>query len=384
MPSLGVTREELLNDIRGEEVRIPDLRPLFAAWPHEVNPNQDAVTRVVHRILEEHSTTENVEKKLKMANVSYLLSSWYPYADAQTLEDMAYFLCWMYLVDDTIIDEYSRPGQDNAEIFDKHLTELLEFCHTSLGLDPDPNKPQPTSDHPAIDSFRGTGAALCRRYTTVQRQKFYDACAVTMEGYRVEQRMRMAGEVPTVEEYWAYRDGACCMHMCVALIELGIGSSLPASVLNSPEMNDLWFETSCANWLTNDVLSAKKELKEEYVENIVPLCAIPSRKCQDGLDRSVQYIEEHLALFEKKARALEERFGGLAEMSEEVEGGDGGGGGKGRGKVNGAAGEGEGGGEGRWHGRVGPAASMSVGDQVKLFVRSCRLHAAGSLAWRYV
>ena len=98
MPITGVTREDILNDIRGQEVRIPDFRHLFESWPTMVNPNEDAVKRVVARILEAHSTTENVEKKLKMANVSFLLSSWYPYADAQTLEDMAYFLCWMYLV----------------------------------------------------------------------------------------------------------------------------------------------------------------------------------------------------------------------------------------------------------------------------------------------
>ena len=249
---------------------------------------------------------------------------------------------------------------------------MLSFCHQSLGLSAD-TKSQPTSDHPAIDSFRGTGEALCRRYTRVQRQKFYDACSVTMEGYRTEQRMRMAGNVPTVEEYWAYRDGACCMHMCIALIELGIGSSIPADVLNSPEMNDLWFETSCANWITNDILSAKKEMAEDYVENIVPLCAEPTRKCQDGLDRAVVYLEEHLRLFDEKARVLEEKFGNRKERSDDSNG-----------EVNGAAsvnGNGITNGQHTAARRRGPAAHMTVAEQVKLFTKNCKMHAAGSWVW---
>ena len=253
---------------------------------------------------------------------------------------------------------------------------MLSFCHQSLGLSADRHT-QPKSDHPAIDSFRGTGEALCRRYTRVQRQKFYDACSVTMEGYRTEQRMRMAGHVPTVEEYWGYRDGACCMHMCIALIELGIGSSIPADVLNSSEMNDLWFETSCANWITNDILSAKKEMAEDYVENIVPLCAEPTRKCQDGLDRAVVYLEEHLRLFDDKAKALEEKFSDRTERSDDSNGHV-------DGEANGVNGHGDANGLHSAARRRGPAADMTVAEQVSLFIKSCKMHAAGSWVWGYV
>jgi hypothetical protein len=46
------------------------------------------------------------------------------------------------------------------------------------------------------------------------------------------------------------------------MIELAIGSNIPEHTIESKEMQDLWTETTVLTWLTNDMISAKKELGE--------------------------------------------------------------------------------------------------------------------------
>ena len=120
-------RKEIVSRLRGQAVSIPDLEVMFAHWPGRVNPNQDVVKAAVDYILEHHSMTKAVEMKLKRANLALLIASWYPLASAETLKEITFFVCWMYVVDDAIIDKVSWPGHDNATAFDIAFHELNEF-----------------------------------------------------------------------------------------------------------------------------------------------------------------------------------------------------------------------------------------------------------------
>jgi hypothetical protein len=99
--------------------------------------------------------------KLKKANLALLLSSWYPYADAKTLQDLTYFVGWMFLIDDEI-DKVSGPSIDDAEAFQALHHDTISFVERSLGLQA---SSQPVaSPNATIDSFRAVGEALCARY----------------------------------------------------------------------------------------------------------------------------------------------------------------------------------------------------------------------------
>ena len=263
------SREEIIAALKGQTVRIPDLEVLFADWQVRTNPNQHAVTSVVDHILEHHSMTKAVETKLKKANLALLIASWYPTASAETLQQITYFVCWMYVVDDAIIDKVSWPGLDNAAAFDEASRQLDEFLRAHLRLDGDTETVLPVSDIEAVNSFAGIGEALCRKYTLSQRLAFYQAYTLTMAGYRTEQELRIAGRVPTWDEYWTYREGSSCIRMCVAMIEFATESRNSENVMHSKEMQDLWTETTVLTWLTNDLISAKKELGEGTLSDVV-------------------------------------------------------------------------------------------------------------------
>lgn len=360
MGSATLPRDQVLNDLKKQRVRIPDWSNLYGNWPNLVNPAQHAVTEVVQHLLTTHSMSAAVETKLKKANLSLLLASWFPLASAKTLKDITYFVCWMYVFDDAVIDKLSWPGHDNAEAFDAANRELLDFVYASLKLNGDLSQPQPRTDTAAIDTFRGIGEELCRRYTLAQRQRFYDACKLTMDGYRTEQRLRLTKRLPTVEEYMNYREGSSCISMCVAMIELQIDAELPAEIIESTELQQLWRETVVLVWLTNDIVSAKKELAEGFVENLVALLSIETGKAQDGIDRTMDLVHASVKRLNEIAKVIDEKFGSLSEAGVNLKKSD-----------NGV--------------KAAPdRSSKTVGEQVKLFVEACQLLVTGSLSWRCV
>ena len=280
------------------------------------------------------------------------------------------------MVDDAIIDKVSWPGLDNAAAFDAAYEELLEFVRGSLQLDghgeehtAEEGGEKPTSSgNPAIASFQGIGIVMVERYSVAQRQRFYDACKVTMDGYRTEQRLRIAERMPSWEEYWGYREGSSCIRMCIAMVELEIGSELPEEAMASDELQGVWKETVIVCWLTNDVVSAKKELGEGFIENAVALLGAETGRGQDGMDRTMGVIREAVGRFEDYARRTEGRFCVVREKA-----GNGHVKGSGRGDLGLTEEEGK-----------GKDNHPSVSEQVKRFVESCRCIVTGSLSWRFV
>ena len=50
-PKVQVERQKLLESLRDHQIDIPDLRPLFQAWPQAVNPQIDTLRRDVEQLL---------------------------------------------------------------------------------------------------------------------------------------------------------------------------------------------------------------------------------------------------------------------------------------------------------------------------------------------
>ena len=315
---------------------------------------------MVDHILETHSMTKAVETKLKRANLALLIASWYPFASTQTLKDITYFVCWMYVVDDAIIDKVSWPGLDNEAAFEAAYEEILDFVSRSLNLSEKPQVDEkPHSRIEAINSFAGIGFVLCQEYTLSQRKRFFESCKMTMDGYRTEQQLRMNGQLPSWDEYATYREGSSCISMCVAMVELAVDIALPDEMIDSEEVQGLWHETVVAVWLTNDILSAKKELGEGFVENAVALLARETAKAQDGMDSTVQLVKQAIERFDDMARAVEEKFAKPFDVT-----------------TNGDRRIQQTGGVGNTH--------RTRGQDVRRFVESCKCLATGSLYWRSV
>lgn len=52
-----------------------------------------------------------------------------------------------------------------------------------------------------------------------QRQRLLDNVIFYLGMTREEQCSRLAGGIPTSEEYWKFRDGASAVEVCLAMVE---------------------------------------------------------------------------------------------------------------------------------------------------------------------
>lgn len=252
------------------------------------------------------------------------------------------------MVDDAIIDKVSWPGLDNAAAFEAAYTEIMDFVYKTLKLDGDEGKEQPKSKLAAVDSFRHIGETLCLKYSLSQRRRFYESCKMTMDGYRTEQQLRVSGRLPTWDEYWVYREESSCISMCIAMIELAIDSHLPDEILESEEIKVFWEETVVGSWIVNDIVSAKKELSEGFIENAVALGALETGNAQDGMDRAVRLAKESTERFEEQERKLKTRFRDMSEQGREA------------------------------------TMKQNLVDEVSKFAESCKCILTGSLSWSLV
>jgi Terpene synthase family 2, C-terminal metal binding len=134
--------------------------------------------------------------------------------------------------------------------------------------------------------------------------------------------------------------------MCVAMIELAIDSYLLDEVLESEEIKLLWKETVVGTWMVDDIVSAKKELGEGFVENAIALGALETRNAQDGMDRAVQLARESAQRFEEQVGKVEARFRLVDKEGEEA------------------------------------TTKQNLRDEVRKFVESCKFILTGSLSWR--
>ncbi|KAF7505556.1 hypothetical protein GJ744_000636 [Endocarpon pusillum] len=219
-------------------------------------------------------------KKLKQEDLATLTSRWWPAADLETLLDLAQFVACIFSTDG-MIDQASGPGKDKTQAFQALHRSTDNFVEQRLDMSHDAKVPRPSDS--LTNSFRVLSGLLRKRYTTEQQKMFLDEAKFTMDMLSLQQKLRLDGKIPTLEEYCTYRQGSCCINAMVALVEYGNNLHIPAEVMNNPDMKVLKKEAVHANWMyvifellylaknrsadrtysTNDIVSVKKELVSE-------------------------------------------------------------------------------------------------------------------------
>ncbi|KAK4993887.1 hypothetical protein LTR66_005301 [Elasticomyces elasticus] len=235
--------------------------------------------------------------KLKRADLGHLVSRWFPTAELDVLLDLTYFVGWMYLVDDQI--DQLAGSREHAEDFRAMADDTITYAEQLLGLR-SKNKPV-TALHPGVYSFQRTAEALRDRYTVDQRELFIGETAYTMKMYALENDFRVAQRLPTLDEYWSYREGTSCCAMVIAMVEFANGLRIPPEVMRHPIMESVRKQANFIHWIANDILSAKKELREGFAENLIVLYSGPECRGQTGMDTAVDHLEKAIQQFEVAA-----------------------------------------------------------------------------------
>ncbi|KAJ0276046.1 hypothetical protein Brms1b_003186 [Colletotrichum noveboracense] len=159
------------------------------------------------------------------------------------------------------------------------------------------------------------GAELCKAYNFEQRQTFMHQMRRYIENCDEEQSLRLRGTLPSMEAYKELRHGTAAVWTLCALIEYGLGESFPENIRCMNELQTLWAETSRGIWITNDILSLKKEIPkddraDESIVNAVPILMVEEGKSpQQAVDALLADLTVSVATFEGAANTLAEAAG---------------------------------------------------------------------------
>jgi hypothetical protein len=238
---------------------------------------------------------------LEAADFGLFTALWWPDAQLEQLETLAYLIIWLFTWD----DEIDEPGGIYADDLDGAQTfreQTLLFVSNCLGLSAVAADFKPLNQ--IVQSFDVIGSALRHFYDKDQRQHFYDEVARFMIASETEQRFRIREQIPTLEEYWNFRLGTSAVYISSAAGEYSISCHLPRRIVCSGAMKALWNETNIIISITNDLLSLRKEIRQGCVNSIVPLTFAATNDVQTAITATVEALKASKERFDYAATDL--------------------------------------------------------------------------------
>lgn len=237
------------------------------------------------------------------------------------------------------IDTADGKFFDDVELATKYREDTLRFVKSRLGL-PD-SADTFTTGNQIIDSFADIGEALKKScsvgmsvlskqppipsefdrlhsflqliLSTEQRKRFVAELSYFIEKSKVEQSLRLAGHIISLEEFWAFRLGTSAVGFVLCLNEYCNEIELPASIMQSPEMEQLWNLTNFNICMVNDLLSIRKEIEHGSAESLVPILYATRRNVQAVADELMNSIKITITDFDSTAAQLLKRRSGEKE-----------------------------------------------------------------------
>ena len=124
---------------------------------------------------------------------------------------------WIFVWDDEI-DAGDTDAAANEELAREYYKQSLAYIHRMLGLDGE-DKEDMQAPNQNMTLFADVGRGVRKVTDVQQRQRFFDELENFMLQVGVEHSHRMAGTIPTVEEYMNIRSGSVGCAPQIAITE---------------------------------------------------------------------------------------------------------------------------------------------------------------------
>ncbi|KAI0972277.1 terpenoid synthase [Xylaria arbuscula] len=254
--------------LSGQTFRTPDFVKALATWPTDTNKHINEIETLVDEYLERVVTCEKKLTTLKQADFAKLISLWYPDAEWPELKVATAYTVWIFVWDDEI---------DAGDILEENLVHAyyrksISYAHYILGLDKhSANGTDAVAPGPNMALFADFGCVLQEKADIQQRQRFFDNIKDFMEKVGIEHSYRLSGTIPSISDYMAIRMGSVGCTPQIALTDFILKIRLPESIMCCDTMTVLWEETTRLCIVLNDIYSAKKEMAQGSLLNIVPV-----------------------------------------------------------------------------------------------------------------
>ncbi|KAI1493676.1 isoprenoid synthase domain-containing protein [Biscogniauxia mediterranea] len=321
-PGLHGEALELAKALHGKTLHVSDLREVFAAWPSAVNKHAKELEVLVDSLLDRVITNERKRKALKQADFARLLSLWYPHAEWAELEVATAYSVWIFVWDDEI-DAGDTDAAHDENLARAYYKQSLDYIHHMLGLDEEEDASKDKAPNQNMTLFGDVGRGVVGATDKLQRQRFFRELENFMDQVGVEHNHRMAGTIPTLEEYLKIRSGSVGCAPQIALTDHMLRIRLPEEIMDSEAMQALWKETILLCLILNDVYSVQKEIAQGSLLNMVPAMfknLAPEKQTLEVVSKEVDVaLKGSMERFEIAAKTLSETAPDDATLNKNIQ-----------------------------------------------------------------
>ncbi|KAI1259520.1 terpenoid synthase [Xylariaceae sp. FL1019] len=310
-PNLHGEALALAVKLDGKTLHLSDLTKVFSSWPTATNKYAKELEGLVDSMLERIITNERKLKALKQADFARLMSLWYPHAEWEELRVATAYSVWIFVWDDEI-DANDTDASTSEELAQNYYKQSLAYIHQMLGLSGE-GQEDIKPPHVNMALFEDVGNGVRAATDIQQRQRFFGELENFMLQVGMEHNHRMAGSIPTLQEYMDIRSGSVGCGPQIAITDYMLGIRLPESVMESAAMRGLWRETIYICLILNDVYSVQKEIVQGSLLNIVP---VMFQHMQAEFQKDMTMVSKDLdAELQASMERFEESVNGLSQIS---------------------------------------------------------------------
>jgi len=289
-------KERFLREIKGSQVTIPDLYELFPGWKFNINKNYEAVKKQTDIWLESWVENDSLRHRMQIANFPKLGACLYPDALKEECLMMSYYHLWVFLWDDELDCGPLTNDPQKALAFKKATDIALDY---TLGEQPFNGQPPPMA--PVMTAFSDVAEKVVAGATTEARQRVLSELKFYVDGACILPFHRNNGKKDflTVKGFLEQREASGGAGASIALILYVYHLNIPASILDHEAMRSIRDQSCMLAHLINDIVSFRKELMDNQIDNIVPILALEN-KCslQQAIDDACRLVWETRRLLE--------------------------------------------------------------------------------------
>jgi len=231
-------------------------------------------------------------------------ATWWPSANFDKLRIVTYLAVWLFTWDDEI-DLNDGTMWDEFGAAQVYRDETLAYVRYSLGID----ESCPEVHNRIILNFEPIGAAVKKTYNLEQRKMVYEEMRFFMDMSEHEQRLRLSGTIPSIDEFWRYRIGSSAVSVCLSLNEFSWETmNLPLEFYNIEEVKSIIRYTNTIISATNDLLSIKKEIKRDAIDSLIPIIFYHVGDIQKAVQEVFAFITAEISHMDTAAASLARRY----------------------------------------------------------------------------
>ncbi|KAK9418128.1 putative F-box domain-containing protein [Seiridium unicorne] len=284
----------LANRLKGQKLVIPDLKPIFSHWPSGQNGHYTRMKDVVQKKVALIFPGAKDQKSVEDADPALLAARWWPTSTWERYQVMTDLTIWFGAWDE-YIERLEDPGAA------KHFRlATKDFVAQSFGLADEVPMHLPTNR--LIRSFEGIAEKIREAYDVEQRGQLLRHFDQYIDATRIEIELEKSETVPSLERYWEVRTLTSGMGTLLGIFALQV--KLPMHVITSAAYETLWLSTVVINSVVNDLISLRKEMRAGSVLSSVAILFHESNDLDLAVQLSVDYIRQHVELYDRTAEIL--------------------------------------------------------------------------------